>query len=147
MTVKFTARRLRTGDPRRLLVELPRTVADQLVPLYYKSEQRCGDYLSFVVGLPHAARTTGERSQNHAINGGIAQVWERSGANGTMTFDAFKLWIKWKAIPSWPYEAAPDGTMLPKSEADISIEEAAIFIDWLRMFAGENGIDLEGFLD
>jgi hypothetical protein len=145
-SVPFTARRV-DGDARMLTIELPRSVAAMLAPIIERSEARHGGFLALSVGLPHAARSTGEKSQNHAIHGIMTALWDQSGARETMGYEAFRLWLKWRAIPTWPYDAAPDGAMIPRSETDLSMDEARACIDWLRMFAADNGVEVEGFDD
>ena len=98
---------------------------------------------------PKKPRTTGEKSQNHAINGFCQQI---AIANG-QDFDTVKLTAKYRAISrGWKYleinvRDPKTGMMLnyvyPESEADADTIQAGYLIDELKQIAAENNIILK----
>jgi len=93
-------------------------------------------------------RTTGERSQNHALNGAIQQICEETGN----TFDVVKEYIKQQAISmGYPikrnekgeYVINPFGYPVGISEADSSTIECGYLIEATHILAGELGIILK----
>lgn len=86
----------------------------------------------------HRARSTGEKSQNHHINGHIAQIAEVTGND----FDMVKYVAKYQAI-SAGYPFYQKGTLIiPWSETRIDSRQAAILIDTIHRIAAEEGINL-----
>ena len=91
------------------------------------------------ISQPFKPRTTGKKSQNHHINGHIQQI----AAATDNLFGAVKSRLKELAISrGYPYETLPDGSIEPKSEADISTTEAGSLIDTIHQFADEWNIPL-----
>ena len=98
-----------------------------------------GGTVSYAITLPRRPRTTGERSQNHRINGHCQQIAMETGCS----FGAVKMHMKRLAIDrGYPFDTLPDGTVAPKSEADVTVEEATYLIETINQFAGEYGIEL-----
>ncbi len=84
-------------------------------------------------------RSTGPKSQNHRINGFIQQICEQT----HNSFSAVKERMKELAVDrGYPFETLPDGSIQPKSEADINTQEASWLIDTIEQFAAEWGIKL-----
>jgi len=92
-------------------------------------------------------RTTGERSQNHHLNGHIQQICEETGND----FQDVKEYIKSKAV-SMGYPMLiikgqvvvnPYGEPRGISEADSSTSECALLIEQTHMLASEYGIILK----
>ena len=84
-------------------------------------------------------RTTGRDSQNHHINGHIQQICQQTGNS----FSAVKERMKVLAIDrGYPIETLPDGSVMPKSEAEINTIEAGYLIDSIHQFADEWKIKL-----
>lgn len=99
-------------------------------------------YYSVKVSKTRKSRTTGYKSQNHAINGFCQQIARHTGN----TFPAVKTHMKIIAIDrGWPFETLPDGGIAPISEGDprISTIEAGYLIDTIKQFADEWGIPLQ----
>ena len=90
-------------------------------------------------------RTTGKKkdndkgSQNTHINGHIQTICMKD----DNSFDAVKMRMKVLAIDrGYPIETLPDGSVMPKSEADINTLEAGYLIDTIHQFADEWNIKL-----
>lgn len=132
-------KRVKTGDPSLLSFRIPPMLRDGLAALIVKG-QKYEDWYSVTIKLPRRPRTTGDKSQNHRINGFIQQIAAATG-NG---FEAVKMYLKTEAISEgWPCETLPNGTVVPKSESEASVEEASILIGTIERFAAEWGIRLE----
>jgi hypothetical protein len=89
-------------------------------------------------GYQSKTRTTGPFSQNHAINGAIAQIATETGND----FDTVKLWCKRQAIAEgYPFDSF-QGVMIPWSEARLDTVQAAKFIETIHRLAAELNIRL-----
>jgi hypothetical protein len=125
---------------RRVCIQVPESFTDAAAKLLDKSREHHGGYLTVSLERPRKPRTTGERSQNHRINGFIQQICE---ATGNTNFAAIKMQMKVEAIGrGYPFETLPNGAAWPKSEADISTAEAAILIDTIEQIAAEWNVEL-----
>ena len=92
-----------------------------------------------VISKPRKARTTGEKSQNHHLNGHVQQIARSTGNS----FDAVKLYIKREAVgQGYPFETLPSGDIMPVSEADTDTVECGILIEVAHQTAAEWGIRL-----
>jgi hypothetical protein len=86
----------------------------------------------------YQSRTTGWKSQNHHINGHIAQLSQETAVD----FDTLKLYLKNKAITrGYPYDILDD-CVYPWSETRIDSLQASFLIDEIHQFAAERGIQL-----
>ena len=86
----------------------------------------------------YQARTTGWKSQNHHINGHIAQISQELGID----FDTVKLYLKNKAIArGYPYDILDD-CVYPWSETRIDTLQAGFLIDEIHQFSAERDIKL-----
>jgi len=93
-------------------------------------------------------RTTGRKSQNHNLNGGIQQICEETGND----FDDVKRYIKFRAIRRGypikkdsngnPMYSIANGDPIPESETKASTIECGYLIDELQCLAAELGIAL-----
>ena len=87
-------------------------------------------------------RTTGPKSQNHAINGYARQIANELGH----TSDEVKHWAKMRATDKgYPFtEIEHEGklTVIPHSERDIDTQQAGILIEELQMIAAEMDVIL-----
>jgi len=98
-----------------------------------------GPWFRLVLGPVRRIRTTGERSQNHRINGFIQQLCMHTG----MEFDVLKFWLKKQAIRrGYPFDTDPSGDAVPWSESRISVEEAVFLNDEIEQYAAEIGCTL-----
>jgi hypothetical protein len=111
-------------------------------------DEKHDGYVTLTISTPHKARTTGYKSQNHAINGYIQQIANETGED----FGVIKLYCKMRAVKrGYPLmERNGDlvyskftGEVLPESEAYISTVEAGYLIDEIQQVASEAGIVLE----
>ncbi|MBU1081643.1 MAG: hypothetical protein KKB59_14270 [Spirochaetes bacterium] len=111
--------------------------------------KKCPDHLFDVeISTPHKPRTTGENSQNHALNGTIQQIAMDTGND----FTDVKLYVKRRAYArGLPFLTKPDGTIvlslvdgqpMPISETDMSTVECGWCIDEAMILASELGIIL-----
>ena len=95
-------------------------------------------YLQVDIRKPGRPRTTGEKSQNHAINGAIQIIARETGNE----FDDVKLAIKHKAVSrGYPF-ATVLGQIIPASEATLTTEQAGILLDTIIQFCAEYMIAL-----
>ena len=93
-------------------------------------------------------RTVGPRSQNHRFNGFISQICQGTGNE----FHDIKLFVKRRAmrrgLPPMINEHGDivysklDGEPLPKSEADMTVEECSWCIAETEQLASEENIHL-----
>ena len=104
-------------------------------------------FVEVIIRPQRRTRTTGEKSQNHALNGAIQQICQETGND----FQDVKEYIKSRAVAMGYPMLIKDGKVVinpygePKgiSEADSSIEECAILIEVAHMLASEYGIELK----
>jgi len=128
--LEFVGRILNT-DP--LTIEYPAGYKQELEKLAQK------DSLIVKIAPPRKLRTTGERSQNHHLNGHIQQICIETGND----FAAVKAVIKQMAVSmGYPFRTFR-GMVIPYSEAESSVQECAILIEAVHMLAAELGINLK----
>ncbi len=119
--------------------ELPHSVRE-----YYDfwTKQQIAKGINFdklIIKKPFKARTVGDKSQNHRLNGFIQQIAMHTG----MDFDVLKYYFKKKAIKrGYPFETDPEGEAIPLSESKIDTTQAGYLNDEIEQFAGENDITL-----
>lgn len=90
-------------------------------------------------GRWYPQRTTGWKSQNHAINGYCQQIAMSTGQD----FGTVKLMVKLRAVDmGYPFETYRT-YILPKSEASADTKEASLLIDATHMIAAELNIILK----
>ena len=86
---------------------------------------------------PRKPRTTGEKSQNHHLNGHVQQICIATGN----TFDSVKRAVKMRAVDmGLPFTTLPNGDIDPMSEADMSTDQCALAIEASHQIAAEWGI-------
>ena len=128
--LEFVGRILNT-DP--LTIEYPAGYKQELEKLAQK------DSLIVKIAPPRKLRTTGERSQNHHLNGHIQQICIETGND----FAAVKAVIKQMAVSmGYPFRTFR-GMVIPYSEAEASVQECAILIEAVHRLAAELGINLK----
>lgn len=97
-------------------------------------------FVHLEISTPFRPRSTGWKSQNHHINGHIQQLAPIMG----YSFDELKMWLKREAMSrGWPSKKDPRGNPIPISEADASIEDAAVLIETIHQIAAEFNIRLK----
>jgi len=128
--------RLSTGSSAAICFEIP---IPYRTPLWAMVESAKTDYWNVKISRPKRPRTTGWKSQNHHINGHCQQIAMETGNS----FTAVKERMKELAIGrGYPKETLVDGSVKPKSEADIDTVEAGYLIDTIHQFADEWNIRL-----
>lgn len=107
--------------------------------LKYCNEKR-GGYMRMQLSPPFKHRSTGEGSQNHAINGYIQQIANETGDD----FAYLKLEIKKRAIKrGYPFETSKLGDAVPLSETEIDTEQAGFLIEEIKEVAAFLNIKLK----
>lgn len=137
--------RARTGRRDRIAFDIPEAYRDHVWQMVWYLEKDRGIYqYRMIMGRPRKPRTTGHRSQNHAINGYIQQIAMDTG----QPFDDIKMICKERAIDmGYPYRTRMDGAVVPLSETEIDTVAAAILIEAVRMLAAELEITLRETVD
>ena len=116
-----------------LIIEYPAGYKQGLEKLAQK------DSLIVKIAPPRKLRTTGERSQNHHLNGHIQQICIETGND----FAAVKAVIKQMAVSmGYPFRTFR-GMVIPYSEAESSVQECAMLIEAVHRLAAEEGILLK----
>lgn len=97
-------------------------------------------------GKYYKRRSTGERSQNHRINGFIQQIIVGYGLDYTV--EEMKWYFKKLAIGrGYPFKTMPDGEIIPKSETRLTTVEAAILSDTIEEWAAKRAFKLKQYSD
>ncbi len=122
-----------TLDGDRLTLDLPAGDGPKVA-------KRCAaGFARVTIDRPGRPRTTGERSQNHFINGACQIIAQATGND----FDVVKYAMKHRAIKrGYPAEFKL-GAFVPFSETRIDTKQAGFLIDEIHAFCAEFGIDLE----
>ena len=116
--------------------------------LLEQADKKHGGYLNVSLELPKRPRTTGQRSQNRALNGYVQQICADTGND----FGVVKSEVKYRALkrgyPILMKDGKPAldlyGREMGISEADSSVEECGYLIEEAIQLASELGIRLEG---
>ena len=104
-------------------------------------------FVEVIIRPERKLRSTGDKSQSHALNGFIQQICQETGND----FYDVKEYIKSKAVSrGYPMlmknskvVVNPYGEPKGISEADSSIEECSLLIEQAHMLASEYGIELK----
>lgn len=125
------------------------------VPEAYKYEYRQlvlkaqpYDVFDVVVSTPKRARTTGDHSQNHHLNGHCQQIANETGndfadVKSAIKRRAFRRGLRYKSKETGEIiYSLVDGEPEPISEADMTIEECAYCIEEAHILADELAIRL-----
>ena len=105
-----------------------------------KCRDKHNDYVLVTMQPPKRPRTTGEKSQNHHLNGHIMQI-----CNETQnSYNAVKDEIKRIATEEmgYPYEEI-NGHIHPIGESESSTDECALLIEAAHVLAADLGIILQ----
>lgn len=95
------------------------------------NNKRCG-YMRLVLSPPFKHRSTGEKSQNHHINGHVQQITNYTGEE----FDRIKEEAKRRAFKrGYPKRIDLFGNTVPVSETVIDSEQAGYLIESLHEIA------------
>lgn len=129
------------------ILNMDANFAGQLEKLQKKSAEKHGGYVRMVLSVPEKPRTTGEKSQNHHLNGHIQFICQETGND----FSDVKKYVKQAAIPmGYPIKQNDKGddvldmygNPVGISEADCNTTECALLIEAVHMVAAELGIIL-----
>ena len=113
-------------DPCVVTVRFPPAWADGIVVLKEQLEKKRITQAYVKLAKPRKPRTTGDFSQNHHLNGHIAQIVAQTGDE----FEDVKMEIKRRAIKrGYPFHTDSFGNVVPQSEANCSTTECAMLID------------------
>jgi len=113
-------------NPLVVTVQFPRGWSDGVQMLRQELARKRVSQAFVKLGKPRKPRTTGELSQNHHLNGDIAQIAVETGDE----FDDVKMEIKRRAIKrGYPFRTDSFGNVVPQSEADCSTTECAMLIE------------------
>jgi len=143
------AERIKTGQPGNVSFYVGEQFHEMLRGLFTYQEiirKAPAKFYYLKIDIPRRPRTTGEKSQNHAINGYAQQIAMSTG----QPFEDVKKRAKQIGLAmGYPILQDEDGPVLDFwgetqgiSEADCSMEEAAILIEALHLLAAELDIDL-----
>ena len=96
------------------------------------------DYCRCRLSPPRKPRTTGEKSQNHHLNGHIQQICVETGNS----FDHVKIAVKLRAVEmGFPFRTIA-GQIIPYSETETDTAQCGILIESAHIIAAELGIFL-----
>lgn len=136
-----------TIDQSGVAIVAPRQKAE-IDAILQRSREKHGGYITVTIETPRRPRTTGELSQNRALNGYIQQICKETGND----FGVVKSEVKYRALkrgyPILTRNGKPVldiyGREMGISEADSSVEECGYLIEEVIQLASELGIRLEG---
>ena len=126
-------------------VKIPDDYQDSLQDVFRFCANSRGSFVKVMISAPFKARSTGEHSQNHHINGHVSQIAAYTGED----FDVVKDYAKRVAIKrGYPTRETVFGDVIPKSETEIDTVEAGYLIDSLHEIADFLAITLNegGFM-
>ena len=111
---------------RSIKLVFPEGYADTLKMLCDGLDKKRVHQVYVKLGYPRKPRTTGEKSQNHHLNGHIQQICAYTGDD----FDDVKMHIKRKAMAKgYPFHTDSFGNAIPDSESDATTGQCAWLID------------------
>lgn len=121
--------------------ELPDDVyiRESIRKLLAACQAKHNDYVRLVLQRPRKKRSTGDKSQNHHLNGHIMQICAETGND----YESVKYAVKMTAIEQYgyPYETIA-GHIVPKGERDTDTAECAMLIEAAHYIAADLGIIL-----
>jgi hypothetical protein len=128
-------KQVKTGTADTLSFQIPKDLRQRFADEIKKGK----GFYHVRISIPRRGRTTGEGSQNHHINGHVAQIAEETGNDFQDVKDGAKL----RAIKrGYPYDTLPNGWIVPKSESDLDTVQAGYLTEELHQIAAELGINL-----
>jgi len=121
-------------------IKIPDDYKQAFLDVIKYSDKHRGGFLRVIITMPFKHRSTGEKSQNHAINGFVQQIANSTGED----FDVIKMHAKRSAIKrGYPIRDDLFGDVQPLSETEIDSEQAGFLIEELHMIADFLGIKLK----
>ena len=105
-----------------------------------KCRDKHNDFVLVTLQPPKRPRTTGDKSQNHHLNGHIIQICNETGND----YDSVKNAVKMIAVENmgYPYKVI-GGHIIPQRERDCSTDECAKLIEATHLLAAELDIILQ----
>lgn len=115
-------------------------IQESIRKLLAACQAKNNDYVRVVLQRPRKKRSTGDKSQNHHLNGHIMQMCNVTGNS----YEAIKYCVKMLAVEEmgYPYEII-DGHVWPKEERKSSTDECAKLIEAAHVWAAHHGIILK----
>jgi len=144
------AKRVPTPEAGVIAFEVGEAFHEYLVHLirYQERDRKSpAPYYTLKIDTPRKPRTTGEKSQNHHVNGHCQQIAQETG----QPFEDVKKYAKQFAITmGYPILTGPDGEPVNDfwgkaqgiSESDATTEDAAILIEAIHHLAAHLEIEL-----
>ena len=122
--------------------ELPNDafIQESIRKLLAACQAKNNDYVRVVLQRPRVKRSTGDKSQNHHLNGHIMQICAETGND----YESVKFAVKMTAIEQYgyPYETIA-GHIVPRRESDTDTAECALLIEAAHYIAADLGIILK----
>ena len=119
-------------------IKIPDDYKQTFLDLIKYCNEKRGGFMRLILSPPFKHRSTGEKSQNHHINGHVQQISNETGEE----FDVIKMYAKRSAIKrGYPIRDDLFGDVQPLSETEIDSEQAGFLIDELHMIADFSGSD------
>jgi len=126
--------------PNKVQLAFPHGYEDALIMLKQNLAEKRITQVYAKIWKPRRPRTTGDLSQNHHLNGHIAQIIKVTGDE----FDDCKAEIKRRALKrGYPFRTDSWGNVVPQSEADCSTVECAMLIEEAHDLAAFCGVRLK----
>lgn len=139
--------RIKTDNRLTVSFEIPDTCEGEYAALVEKGQPN--DLYDVTISTLRRKRTTGWKSQNHAVNGFCMQIANYTGED----FPSVKLYVKRQAIKRGvPIKTNTNGDILysrfdgepiPISESDMTTEQCSWCTEEARILASELGIILQ----
>jgi hypothetical protein len=128
----------------QVTVKLPSGAEDAWATLVQRLAEKRVNQVYVKIGYPRKPRTTGDKSQNHALNGIIQQIIQETGDE----FDDVKEEIKKRAIKrGYSFHTDTFGNVHGDSEANASTVECSMLIDEAKDLAAFCNVKLRGFYE
>jgi hypothetical protein len=139
--------RVRVGKHGVVAFRVPADAVHEVAGYFYYQEKDRPPFYTVKIDKPRKPRSTGEKSQNHHINGHCQQIAQHTGND----FETVKEFAKCMAVSmGYPFMEDSHGTAVRNiwgktrgiSEADCSTEDAAILIEAIHRLAAELDVEL-----
>ena len=141
--ISCVCKRIPVENKRYFCIEWPTLeIEEAAIREIKRCYRKYNDYYRITIAPPYKKRTTGNRSQNHCINGWIQIIASETGND----FHYLKYILKCKAITrGYPIKHDDDGKELidiegnpiPESEANINTVQAGYLIEEIQQLAAE----------
>jgi len=113
-------------NPNAVRLTFPGGYEDALYVLDERLKSKKVNQVYVKLGMPRKPRTTGDKSQNHHLNGHIQQICIETGDE----FDDVKMEIKRRALKrGYPSHTDTFGNVIPESEGAASTVECGYLIE------------------